>query len=58
MIKLTKALIYAAALDAAERSKRARGVKIMDDIACDAYHDAFQKLFKLIGGVEGWIYLP
>lgn len=55
---LTKALVYAAALDAAERSKRERGVKIMDDAANDAYHETFDRLFAAIGGPSGWIDLP
>lgn len=56
--KLTKAIVYAAAMDAAERSKRKRGITIMDDEANDAYHDVFDRLFIAIGGAEGWINLP
>lgn len=52
---LTKALIYAAARDAAERSKRARNIQIMDDAAADAYQAEFDRLFSVIGGPEGWI---
>lgn len=57
-IQLTKGLIYAAALDAAERSKRERGIRIMDDAASDAYHAEFDRLFNAIGGVDGWMELP
>lgn len=54
---LTKAIIYAISQDAAERSKRARGLSVMDDTANDAYHAEFDRLFSLIGGPEGWMEL-
>ena len=57
-MKLTKALIYAAALDAAERSKRKRGVAVTDNEASDAYFETFDQLFDAIGGAEGWMDLP
>ena len=52
---LTKALIYAAANDAAARSCRARGLKAWDEQASRAYHAAFDRLFQFIGGADGWI---
>ena len=55
---LTKAIVYAAAKDAAERSRKSRGVSVMDDVANDAYHAEFDRLFDIIGGPEGWIDLP
>ena len=55
---LTKAIIYAAAQDAAERSKRARKVEVMDEDADDAYHAEFDRLFASIGAPEGWMELP
>jgi hypothetical protein len=58
MAQLTKKLIHAAAMDAAERSKRKRRVATMDDEASEAYHAEHARLFALIGGVEGWIDLP
>ena len=54
----TKASIHAAALDAAERSRRARGAPVIDEEADDAYHAEFDRLLALIGGQEGWIDLP
>jgi hypothetical protein len=57
MMTLTKKLIYAAGRDAAERSKRNRGLKVWDEAACEAYDDEFQRLFKIIGGPDGWINL-
>jgi hypothetical protein len=57
-IKITKALIYAAATDAAERSKRTRGLAAWDDVASNAYCEEFNRLFKAIGGAEGWMDLP
>ena len=55
---LTKALVYAAALDAAERSKRVRRSSVTDDEAAEAYQAEFDRLFEAIGGPEGWIDLP
>lgn len=55
---LTKAILYAAARDAAERSKRKRGLTVTDDEANDAYHAEFDRLFDLVGGPEGWMELP
>ena len=52
---LTKAIVYAAAMDAAERSKRKRNVPIMDDEANEAYHAEFDRLFAIVGGPNGWI---
>lgn len=52
---LSKAIIYAASTDAANRSAGARGLSAWDDEANDAYHAQFDALFALIGGVEGWI---
>jgi hypothetical protein len=57
-IKLTKALIYAAATDAAERSRRERGLTDWDEEASDAYCEEFNRLFEAIGGAEGWMDLP
>lgn len=54
---LTKAILYAAAMDAGERSARKRGLKAIDDEANDAYHAEFDRLFELIGGPEGWMEL-
>ncbi len=51
-MKLTKAIIYAAAMDAAVSAKR-RG-----EDQEDAYFAVFEKLFALIGGEEGWMDLP
>jgi hypothetical protein len=58
MRKLTKAIVYAAALDAAHRSMRKRGLAVMDDEGNDACHAEFDRLFEAIGGAEGWIELP
>ena len=55
---VTKALVYAAALDAAERSKRLRRSPVMDDEAAAAYDAEFDRLFEAIGGPQGWIDLP
>jgi hypothetical protein len=57
-IKLTKALIYAAATDAAERSRRKRGLAAWDEEASDVYCEEFNRLFEAIGGADGWINLP
>jgi hypothetical protein len=57
-MKLTKAIIYAAAFDAAERSKRQRNGAIMDQEASEAFYEELDRLFCLIGGAEGWIDLP
>jgi hypothetical protein len=57
-IRLTKKLIYAAATDAAERSRRRRGLTAWDDEATDAYMAQFDRLFEAIGGAHGWIDLP
>lgn len=57
-LKLTKAIIYAAAMDAAERSKRKRGLAVMDSEAEDAYYTEFDRLFHAAGGAEGWMNLP
>jgi len=58
MASLTKTLVYAAANDAAERSKRARHVDVMDDEAWEAYQVVFNRLFSFVGGPTGWIHLP
>ena len=60
---MTKAIIYAAAMDAAEHNKRQRGFsaaypEAWDDEANDAYHAEFDRLFAIIGGPEGWMDLP
>ena len=55
---ITKAIIYAAAMDAAERSKKLRGLSVMDDEANDAYHAEFDRLLAAIGGDEAWMDLP
>jgi hypothetical protein len=57
MMMLTKKLIYAASMDAAERSKRSCGLKVWDKEADDAACNEFQRLFETIGGPEGWINL-
>lgn len=55
---LTKALIYAAALDAGLRNMRAAGRTAMNDADRDAADDEFDRLFQLIGGPDGWVDLP
>lgn len=57
-MKLTKAIVYAAAFDAAERNKRKRRVKITDDEAAEAFQNEFDRLFAFIGKEDGWIELP
>ena len=57
-MKLTKEAIYAAAMNAAERSKRSRGLKAWDEQAHDAGCAEFNRLFEAVGGPEGWIDLP
>jgi hypothetical protein len=52
---LTKAIVYAASMDAYQSAKR-RG-KSQDDCN-DAYHAEFDRLFTAIGGPEGWMNLP
>ena len=54
----TKAIITALAKDAAERSRRARNIDMMDEEAHDAYCDEFYRMVELIGGDEAWIDLP
>jgi hypothetical protein len=58
MITLTKKLIYAASWDAAERSKRGRGLSTWDEEAYDAACAEFNRLVEAIGGPEGWMDLP
>lgn len=55
---LTKAIVYAAAFDAAERSKRDRGIVMIDDEAANAYDREFARLFAAVGGPAGWMELP
>jgi hypothetical protein len=51
-MKLTKAIIYAAAMDAYKAAKRAG--KQQD--ACNyAYHSEFDRLFAIVGGPDGWM---
>ncbi len=57
-LRLTKQLIYAAALDAAKRSAHERGINKMDEQCADAYHAEFKRLFEFVGGPEGWMELP
>ena len=48
----TKALVYAASKDAQARALRSGQSKAKAD---DAYYTEFNRLFALLGGVEGWI---
>lgn len=54
-IKITKSLVYAAALDAYKKALR-KG-KTQDE-ARDAYHAEFDRLWEFIGEAEGWMELP
>jgi hypothetical protein len=57
-IKITKAIVYAAALDAANRIKRRKQLAAWDEEANDAYHAEFERLLAVVGGDEGWMDLP
>jgi hypothetical protein len=55
-VKLTKSLIYAAGHDAAERSRRARGLTTWDEVAYAAACAEIERLIAAIG-IEAWIAL-
>lgn len=52
---LTKAILYAAQLDAYKAAKR-RGIDAEE--AADIGQAEFDRLFQIIGGPEGWMELP
>jgi hypothetical protein len=54
---LTRALVHAAAMDAAKASMRAAGRSAMNDEDADRFHAVFEALFQRIGGSEGWLEL-
>jgi hypothetical protein len=57
-ITLSKAVIHAAAMDAAKRNMRRQGRTVLneDDVAC--FQSCFDSLFELTGGPSGWFDLP
>lgn len=52
MTKISKAIVYAAAMDRYQSAKR-RGLS--QDECNDAYQAEFDRLFVAIGGPEGWM---
>jgi hypothetical protein len=57
-VPLSKALIHAAALDAAERQMRRQGRIVLNEDDIERFHACFDRLFDLCGGIDGWIGLP
>jgi hypothetical protein len=55
---VTKALIYAAATDAAVRNMRSAGRAVMSDEDRDAYQIEFDRIVAAIGGIDAWVDLP
>lgn len=54
---LTRALVHAAAMDAAKASMRRAGRSVMNEEDAERFHAVFDALFQRIGGPEGWLAL-